>query len=264
MNKESDIKIYETRDYSQFRKMLGNRDAKSENKIVESIKAVGLIPNPIIVNEKMEVIDGQNRLAALQQLEMPVYYLVVKGLDIEACRRLNIGQTNWGLDDYIASYANQGVADYQRLSSLINEFRKPFTIEGIVSMAKPKMLNEGGSSPRKPLMEGTFTLSREEYELATTRMRSAIDLGYGDLCRRKQFAARIFWACVSYIYQSQEVNAKDVIEQLIQYEATLPSCNRVSDQLAYFEDAVNRGVRRSTDKVFLSTDFQKRKYIERA
>lgn len=263
MDKDSGIKIYETRDYSQFRKMLGNRDARSENKIVESIKAVGLIPNPIIVNERMEVIDGQNRLAALQQLEMPVYYILVEGLDIEACRRLNIGQTNWGLDDYIASYANQGVADYQRLSSLINEFRKPITVEGIVSMSKPKMLNEGGSSPRKPLMEGTFTLSREEYELATTRMRSAIDLGYADLCRRKQFAARIFWACVSYIYQNQEVNAKDVIEQLIQYEATLPSCNRVSDQLAYFEDAINRGVRRSTDKIFLSTDFQKRKYIER-
>ena len=57
MNKESEIKIYETRDYSQFKKMLGNRDAKSENKIVESIKAVGLIPNPSTDFQKRKYIE---------------------------------------------------------------------------------------------------------------------------------------------------------------------------------------------------------------
>lgn len=262
-HKESEIKVYETRDYSQFKKMLGNRDAKSENKIVESIKTVGLIPNPIIVNDKMEIIDGQNRLAALKQLELPVYYIVVDGLGIEECRQLNIGQTNWGIDDYVASFANQGNADYQRLSSLLNEYRKPYGIDGVISMAKPSFINEGGSAPNKPLKSGEFKLSREEYELATTRLRSAIELGYADLHKRKQFTSKIFWACVSYIYQNQSVNAKDVIDALIEYEAILPRCNRVSDQLAFFDDAINRGVRRSTDKIFLSTDFQKRLYMSR-
>ena len=61
-----------------FKTMDGNRLLKNDrvNKIVESINAVGYILSPILVNEKMEVIDGQGRLAALERLKMPVHYMV--------------------------------------------------------------------------------------------------------------------------------------------------------------------------------------------
>ena len=48
--KESSVKVYETTDYGMFKKMLGNRDVKGESKIVDSIKRVGLVNNPIIVD----------------------------------------------------------------------------------------------------------------------------------------------------------------------------------------------------------------------
>lgn len=261
--KESTIKVYETKNYDMFRQMLGNRDIKGESKIVESIKRVGLVHNPIIVNEKYEVIDGQNRLEALRQLDLPVYFIIQKGLGIEACRSLNIGQTNWGTEDYIYSFADVGNKNYRRLASLMTEFQKQFGIQGIIAMAKPRRVNEGGGLPNSVIKNGEFELSQEEYELAVTRLSSALDLGYVDLCKRKKLNARVYWTCVSYIYQHQEVQAKQVIESLEQYETLIPSCTKVSEQLQFFDDAINRGVRRATDKVFLSTDFQKRKYIER-
>lgn len=260
-NIKSNIDVYVTKDYDIFKKMLGNRDSKTESKIISSIKEVGQIYNPIIVNEKMEIIDGQNRLAALRQLELPVYYIIQEGLDIEACRRLNIGQTNWGVEDYVCSYAAQGNVNYKRLISLMNEFQKQFGIFGIVSMANPYLLTDGGASHNDRIKKGTYTLTREEYEMAITRLTSAVDLGYVDFCKRKKLNGRVYWGCVSYIYQHQEVSAKKVIEALEQYEALIPSCTKISEQLQFFDDAINRGARRATEKIFLSTDFQKRRFI---
>lgn len=262
-HKESTMKIYETKDYDAFKQMLGNRDAKSETKIVNSIKKVGYVLNPIIVNEKLEIIDGQNRLGALKSLNLPVYYVVQEGLDVTACRNLNIGQTNWTTEDYIYSYADEGNQSYRRLASLMMEFQKQFGLQGIVAIAKPIQLNEGGGFSNARIKDGDFEMTQEEYEFAVMRLNSAIELGYVDFCKRKKLNARVYWACVSYIYQNQEVNAKDVIESLEQFETIIPSCSRVSEQLQFFDDAINRGKRRGTDKVFLSTDFQKRRYIER-
>lgn len=261
MEKESNIKIYVTDDYDAFQKMLGNRDAKSEAKIISSIQQVGQVVTPIIVNEKMEVIDGQNRLNALKALGLPVYYIKQKGLDIEACRCLNVGQTNWGTEDYIASFAEEGNKSYLRLASLVNAYRKPLSIKGIIAMANPTALNEGGTSQEPMVKKGKYELTESEYELAVKRIDSAIDLGYAALCKRRKYAARIYWACVSYIYQNQSVNAADVIKKLEARENQIPGANRVSEQLSFMDDAINCESGRKS-KVFLSTDFQKGLYME--
>ena len=38
--------------------------------------------SPILVNEKMEVIDGQHRLQAQKELNLPTYYIKNKGYDL--------------------------------------------------------------------------------------------------------------------------------------------------------------------------------------
>ena len=56
--------IYETTDYGKFKVLCGNRFVDHSDMIVESIKSVGLLNSPIIVNDKYEIIDGQNRFDA--------------------------------------------------------------------------------------------------------------------------------------------------------------------------------------------------------
>lgn len=263
MNKESDITVYVTDDYSMFKKLLGNRAVKSVNKIIESVLEVGALYDPLLVNEKYEVIDGQNRLEALKELGMPVHYIIQPGIGYKECQWLNIGRSNWSTEDHIYFFAERGNQEYRRLASLMMEFQKKFGIHGIINMTKPNLLNEGGALPNHSIQSGSFELSPEEYELAIMRMSSAERLGYVDFGKRKKLNSRVYWACVSYIYQHQEVEAAKVIEALRQFETLIPSCTKVSEQLQFFDDAINRGTRRSTDKIFLSTDFQKRKYIER-
>lgn len=79
MINEKSNTVFRTKKYSQFKRLDSNRTVKTGrvNKIKQSIEKVGYVQSPIIVNEKMEVIDGQGRLEALKQLQIPVDYIVV-------------------------------------------------------------------------------------------------------------------------------------------------------------------------------------------
>lgn len=67
----------ETKDYNIFKKHPNNREIFHANleKIKRSIQIKNLLEyRPIIVDKKMQVIDGQHRLEAARQLGVPIYY----------------------------------------------------------------------------------------------------------------------------------------------------------------------------------------------
>lgn len=116
--------VYVTDNYNLFKKLQGNREVLDFRKklLLESIKERGWIRNPIVVNEKMEVIDGQGRLEALKELGMPVEYVVAKGATIEDCVALNYKQSNWKYIDYVKCFAEMGRADYSILLGLYGKY----------------------------------------------------------------------------------------------------------------------------------------------
>lgn len=115
--------IKSTKNYSLFKNLAGNRnvDPARVSKIKKSILKNGWFTNPILVNEKMEIIDGQGRYAALKELNMPIEYVVERGIGIECCINMNTAQTNWTIMDYVGSYAERGNENYQRLVMLMEE-----------------------------------------------------------------------------------------------------------------------------------------------
>lgn len=163
-----ELKILKTNDYSIFKRLEGNRDVKCISKIKDSIKTVGYIPNPIMVNEKMEVIDGQNRLKALEELGLPVYYFVIKGTNIDTARALNLGRTNWKPIDYVQSYAESGDYSYQLLLKLIKD-NKGITLQELYGLKENIIMSSGWAA--KMLEDGDFKMSDSEY----TRTQKAID-----------------------------------------------------------------------------------------
>ena len=62
--------VFEETNYDAFAKLPDNRDLSPGrlNKLIASISERYIL-NPIIVNEKMEIIDGQGRLNALRHWE---------------------------------------------------------------------------------------------------------------------------------------------------------------------------------------------------
>lgn len=164
--REKTYNVYVTKDYSIFKRLIGNRDIPESriSKIVESIQTIGWVHNPIIVNEKMEVIDGQGRLTALQRLKMPVEYIIAEGAGNKECIYMNMNMVNWKLPDFIKSYAEQGNENYQRLLSLMQRYANGNL--DIISTAIYRV----SKSKHRDIKQGTLQLTEEQYRAAVPRL----------------------------------------------------------------------------------------------
>lgn len=112
-----------TTDYTQFRLMDNNREVNLGHvqKLIEAIEENGNMTQvqPVLVNERMEIIDGQHRFTACRELGQPVFYTVVPGLNITDSRIMNILQKGWTTMDFAKSYAQDGNENYEKYLEII-------------------------------------------------------------------------------------------------------------------------------------------------
>lgn len=126
-NSETIIKI--TNNYTIFHFLDGNRQVKPAHvrALMESLtKHPNLRPaRPILVNENMQVIDGQHRLEASKRLGIDVYFTIVPGLTIEDARVINALQRSWTLLEYGESFALSGYEPYKFFMEMHESFPIP-------------------------------------------------------------------------------------------------------------------------------------------
>lgn len=106
-----------TTDYGRFKSIVGNRKLKEAHvaNLVRAFDAdaIAIQYNPVTINEKWEVIDGQHRIAALKKLQLPVYYLMQPGLTLENVIALNSGKKAWTPEDFAHSWIERGNKEYE-------------------------------------------------------------------------------------------------------------------------------------------------------
>ena len=118
--------IQKSTDASIFTTLSGNRRInrahvkRLEEAISEDAKVT--LYNPILVNEKFEVIDGQHRLEAIKKLNLPTYYIQVNGLKLNNAQALNKLSKPWSPVDYAKSYSDLGNGNYSVYLALKEEF----------------------------------------------------------------------------------------------------------------------------------------------
>ena len=124
--KEIKNKYFVTKDYGSFRKSKGNRDVDHTH--VERIKrliAERDLQTPIIVNKKMEVIDGQHTLQARKELGLEVYFIISESDDALDTARMNTGKRNWNLDNFLKFHCDRNRQDYKICRSKMEQFGMP-------------------------------------------------------------------------------------------------------------------------------------------
>ncbi len=112
-----------TKEYSKFKLRADNRPVCQAlvKRLVESISSKNMLEfRPLIVNDKFEIIDGQHRLEAAKQLQIPVFYEVQKSIESEDMIALNISKS-WGIDDFFNFWKRNGKVEYLKLQKFMDE-----------------------------------------------------------------------------------------------------------------------------------------------
>lgn len=140
--------------YDQFSVIDANRDVVRGHveRIKKAMEEGGNLTQvqPILVNENLEIIDGQHRFVAVQELGEPVFYTVVPGLRVDDARRMNIVHRQWTSDDFLKSYVAAGLQDYIKFK----EFREDFGLTHSNALLLAHMNERNGIY--KEFREGDF------------------------------------------------------------------------------------------------------------
>lgn len=227
--------INKTRDYDKFKTIRGNRIIHQGhlNKLILSIKKKNMLNvNPIIVNERMEVIDGQHRLLAAEKLELPIYYTEVEGARLTEVQDLNVNSKNWSLKDWIDSYIQRGKKDY----ALLKDFAEAYEISPTIAATLLSTANVStGGGVAKTIKNGTFkaTTTAEAGRFAKfyTKVRDIIDKGTS---RRREFMSALV-----EVWKLPEFEEEIMIRKLELFGAKLLPWAKKEDYMRSLEEIYN-------------------------
>ena len=245
--------VYQTSDYGKFHELLGNREVLTirVNKIRKSIEENGYIFNPIIVNEKNEVVDGQGRLRALRDLQLPVDYIVVHGLSVKDCIALNISASNWNNMDYIQSYAQQGNHNYQNIEELVKAYKRI----GVVSVISAVTGTCDNKSQK--LKQGEL-ICTDEMMLNASEL-----LGYANnfidvIINNKKGSKDYMTYAIFFAYNHPNIDRQQLIKKFVKYFATDDVCPcfiNIKSALKSLSAIYN--FKSKSEKVYLDVDYEK-------
>lgn len=157
--------IYFSKNYDMFEYISGNRIVNLSPKLKASIRENGIL-QPIIVNEKFEIVDGQHRFAAAKETNHPIKFFILYTSELrdEIMVELNISQKRWRREDYIHYYAQKGNANYQELESLIEIYsKKPYKVSAtVIETIAAGMYSFSYNSSNNKLEDGEFKLHNKK------------------------------------------------------------------------------------------------------
>ena len=236
--------IFGETDYTKFKTIDGNRAVRDGRvaKIINSIKARGFI-GAIVVNEKMEVIDGQGRLAACKALGVPIDYIVEEGLSIDDCISMNISGSPWGLRDFIDSYADRGFTDYVILRRFLEKSKYSFEVSCYAILGtKATNLSQ--------IKTGGLTISQEQLVFGNEILDfwSHFD---GIITNRKND----LYVALMYCYKMHEVDNARLIHKVNTMPKKFEYIANVTEAIDAIEDCYND--RRRGAHVYIETEYFK-------
>ena len=241
--------VYRSFDYEKFVDLRGNRDdaEKRAKKIVESINDVGFIINPIIVNKKYEIVDGQARTIALKSLGLPIYYIVDDDIGFKECIAMNSNQTNWKLMDYISGYSEVGNDDYVRFKILCDEYLKDFGISVVRDSVTRSFRYRSHliKSGKLECSHQQFIHAREMLEF-DRKMKPYIDKVTGG-------AKEFYYRSLHFCFECEKIDNDLLLEKMKAGYTFLSPAAQLYQALAALEKIYNR---RNRNPVFIETEYK--------
>lgn len=242
-------KVMTTDEYNKFRRLPGNRSVTEMRvkKILKSIQQNGYIGCPIVVNEKMQVIDGQGRLESCKRLNVAIPYTVVPGTGLEECMALNRYSTSWGLKDYIELHVEEGKESYIYLLNLIKAYQGKGIGLNTITFASAGIIG-----CHESIKNGTFACNQEHYEEACRMLDYVVMVAH--LFRKAGGKKDCYFIAIVFAWQDPNVDNITLMKQLEKYQIDIVGAHTVESALKVVEDIYNT---RTKKKAYIVTDYKK-------
>lgn len=252
MSKQIIARVIRTDDYSQFKKLEGNRGvgdraAKIKAKIIEN----GYIMCPIIVNENFEVIDGQGRLEALKELGLAVDYIKVEGLGLQHCIAMNAGLTNWKIGDYIASYIELENENYILLDNLMKQY-PDINVVSLIAVVNEKYSFGGGGFNGAVIKNGELEITKQMADEA----RPKLEYISKSLPYLKEVGGMVrYWiTALHFCYNMPEIDNRQMASKIQKYHKGMTACANTKTALQELERVYNY---RATKRAYPTAAYDK-------
>jgi len=157
-----EIKVLLEKNLTKFSLLDDNRDIDKKHvaMLVISIKRFGQLM-PIVVNEDLEVIEGQHRLKACEELGIPILYVISLKASSKDVAVMNNSQKGWKNKDFLKHFSHKkhsNCAEYKKIVKFFHTYSLPFSM-GIILLSGWGSLESGKDrGPMPAFRDGSFKI----------------------------------------------------------------------------------------------------------
>lgn len=223
--------VHTTEDYFLFKPIDGNRNKNllHINRLKKSMLANPLF-TIIIVNENYEIIDGQHRFDVIQELKLPLHYVICKGYGLNEVHILNANSKTWNADDYLEGYIKMGYQDY----IYYRDFKAKYGFGHVECMT---ILTGQSSSPgfdrTKIFYAGEFQIKnhKEAYNVADKiELTGQFYIGY----KRRSYVYAML-----QLFKNENFEFTEFLQKLKTQPTALCDCTSTETYIALIEEIYN-------------------------
>lgn len=220
------IDLYETKDYSKFSYILGNRpiDERHVRMLAKKMREEGNLMDkfPVKIDKNGGIIDGQHRIAAAKLNNYPVFYSVIDDASDNTIISINTGSRNWRWQDYARYHASKGNDNYKKFVVLIEEFGYKFHV-----LLAFSVLRDGRNS--NDFNEGKLEIL--DYDL-TFKLLSQ----YRKLRETANNSSREFALACLRMLRNPKYDHEHMVNQIMAYGNRLQDCYIIGDYIVALEE----------------------------
>ena len=220
--------VHTTTDYFLFKPIEGNRNKNllHINRLKKSMSETYLF-TVIIVNEKYEIIDGQHRFDVIQELKLPLNYIVCKGYGLNEVHILNQNSKTWTSDDYLDGYCKLGYKDYLKYK----EFKELYGIGHYECMW---LLNGSQlSNPTQVFFTGDFKIKNYNEACRIIEKIMLVEPYYEEWKRRSFILAML------QLFKNPKFELTEFLQKLKLQPTALSNCSTTNQYVSLIEEIYN-------------------------
>ena len=227
------IEVHTTRNYSIFKTLGGNRDVNHLHlsRLKDSMGKNHLI-TIIMVNENMEIIDGQHRFTISKELNLPINYIIVDGYGLNEVQVLNANMKNWTPNDYTNGYCDLGYKDYIVFRDFINDYGFSHQVS-LMLLGGEFLSGTNKVNPTTKFKEGLFKVVGIDNSKLIADKILMIEPYYKGYLRRSFIIAMIG------MFKNENFDFSEFISKLKQQPTTLQDCTSTSQYKVLIEEIYN-------------------------